>query len=110
MINFDIKQFLRTRWLILILSAGLLTTFIIIEKQKNKIKDLEYEISDFETNVSNLENENEELQINLDECESDKDDYQNQSSYQPSNNWDLQNNNDNLEQKDSVSDQGFEGC
>ena len=108
------KQLLKTHWLTVLLAAGLLTTSIIVFKQKKKIKHLNYEVSDLEDLISNLEDEKAELQNELDNCNSEKADYNNNSYSQSSDNWFLQNGNpdlDDLEGKisndDFISDDDF---
>lgn len=67
-----IIQIFKTRWLTILLSIGLISTSIVISKQKKEINDLNYEVSDLEDKVSTLENEKDEIQDALDNCNSEK--------------------------------------
>ena len=49
-----IIQIFKTRWLTILLSIGLISTSIVISKQKKEINDLNYEVSDLEDKVSSL--------------------------------------------------------
>jgi hypothetical protein len=50
-----INQILKTHWLTIVLSAGLLISIITIIYKNNEIKHFKYEISDLEDKVSDLE-------------------------------------------------------
>ena len=77
-----INQILKTHWLTIVLSAGLLISIITIISKNKEIKHFKYEVSDLEDKVSDLENEKEELENELENCKSERDNFENNSSNQ----------------------------
>ncbi len=66
----NIKHFLRTYWLTILLSTGLLTISIMLVKQRNTIKELTEELSDAEDKIYDIHNEVNKLESSISELRS----------------------------------------